>query len=531
MEEAQEAPVTPTVTDDQTASNAALAPGTHVGGYVIIQDVGERDGRRRYLARLAGDDEEERDLVRPRPNEVHLLLLTAPTGSMEDVRALEGLHLRHPRLLALRDFFTDGTHDYATLDVPGTTWPIVNQLPLAAEEALATGVLMGEVVQMLHERGVAHGHLNTDTIVIATNGVFLSGIDTAQASPPNLEAAQQSDANQLAIAVGAFAVGATENPTLIERVNQIAAKGHAGGYTRVAEVVADCLRALPDGLPPLSEEAAQAPFSIQVGRATSVGMVRQQNQDALGILLMDVLDDQPNAGPGGVFLVADGMGGEARGEIASRIAARIIVAVVAQRFLSTVARATASDTAGDSDNPNDAATMMHVDAIAGITDAFRAANARIRNLARRLEQATGTTATAILLFSHELVIGHIGDSRAYLFRGGEVQQLTHDHSMVQRMIDMGFQNPEATMPRNYLYRSLGQMDDLEVDTRALTTGPGDSFMICSDGLWDLVSPEQIREVLASDLTPQEAAEELVRRANAAGGYDNSTAVVLRLVAR
>jgi len=181
------------------------------------------------------------------------------------------------------------------------------------------------------------------------------------------------------------------------------------------------------------------------------------------------------------------------------------------------------------DNPNGS-----VDAIAGITDAFRAANARIRNLARRLEQATGTTATALMLFAHEVVVGHVGDSRAYLCRGGEAHQITHDHSLVQRLIDMGHFRPnemEYGMPRNYLYRSLGQADDLEVDTRVIKTGAGDTFLICSDGLWDLVSSDEIREILSSERTPQECAEELVRRANAAGGYDNSTALVVRFVAR
>ncbi len=517
--------------DGQTSDMAPLAVGTVVGSYVIVRQLGRHAGRMQYLARVASDDD---DITRPHPHEPHLLLTSAPAGELAAVHTVESLQLRHPRLLALRDFFTQDGRDYAVSDVPGDTWPIPPQLPLTAEEALAVGVIIGEAVLFLHGRGVTHGQLSTTTIVIAVNGVFLGNIEDATVIQEQPETAIQRDANQLAMTLGDFAAGATGNPVLQAAVTAIAAKGHAGGYERVEDVMADCLRALPDGLPPLSDEAASAPFTIQLGRATSVGMVRQQNQDALGVLVMEIFDDQPEAGPGGIFLVADGMGGEAQGEVASRIAARIIVAEVARRFLGPAARATASDAPRDSEAKDDAATTMHLDTIASITEAFRAANARIRNLARRLEQATGTTATALMLFAHEVVIGHVGDSRAYLCRGGEAHQITHDHSLVQRLIDMGHYRPnemEYNMPRNYLYRSLGQADDLEVDTRVIKTGAGDTFMICSDGLWDLVSSDEIRAILSSDRTPQECAEELVRRANAAGGYDNSTALVVRFVAR
>ena len=155
-------------------------------------------------------------------------------------------------------------------------------------------------------------------------------------------------------------------------------------------------------------------------------------------------------------------------------------------------------------------------------------------MARRLEKASGTTTSALMLFGHEALLGHVGDSRVYLLRGSELHQLTKDHSLVQKLIDLGQYNPVESpfsVPRNYLYRSLGQTDDLEVDTRVLKVGIGDTFMICSDGLWDLVLDPEIREIMLNEPTPTSIAEALVRRANAAGGHDNSTAVVVRLAAR
>ena len=531
VEDSIETPVIPPTTATPSSSVAPLELGSIVGSYVIVQQLVAQGAHQHYLARVASDDD---DLARSHSHEPHLLIIEGATGSMEHIRALEDLQLRHPRLLALREFFTEHDHDYAIIDIPGDSWPILPQLPLTPEEALAVGVIIGEVVIFLHGRGVVHGQLSTTSIIIAHNGVYLADIAEATIAQQDGEALVRQDANQLAHTVGAFVAGRIDSSILLDAVIKIAAKGQADGYERVEEVIADCLRALPDGLPPLSDEAAKAPFSVVVGHATTIGMVRTQNQDSTGILTMEIFDDQPESSPGGIFLVADGMGGEAQGEVASRIAARIIVAEVARRFLGPAARATASDTPRDDDTAGDAATMMNLDSIAGITEAFRAANARIRNLARRLEQATGTTATALMLFAHEAIIGHVGDSRAYLCRGGEVNQLTHDHSLIQKLIDLGQYKPEEAeiaMPRNYLYRSLGQVDDLQVDTRVVRTGPGDTFMICSDGLWDLVSTEEIRELLSSTLTPQEAAAELVRRANAAGGYDNSTALVIRFVPR
>ncbi len=509
----------------------SLAAGAIVGSYAIVREAPSAPGRRQYIARVAGDDEDDPHAP-SRPHELHLLLIESERGAMEAVRAMERLQLRHPRLLALREFFTQDDHDYAVIDLPGDTWPLPVPAAITPEEALAVGVMAGEVVTFLHGRGVAHGHLVPAAIAVSHGGVYLSGIEDAV--PVQDDALYARDAADLATLVGVLAEGGVDNPRIMALVRGIADRGKSGAYARVEDVVADCLRALPDGLPALSDEIMRMPFAVQVGYATSVGRVRTQNQDALGVLLMDVMDDQPEATPGGVFLVADGMGGEARGEVASRIAARIIISEAARRFLSPAARFTASDAPRDSEQFGEAATMMNVDAIPALSEAFRAANARIRNLARRLDQASGTTATAMMLFAHEAIIGHVGDSRAYILRNGELLRLTHDHSLLQRMIDIGQYTPEEAekvVPRNYLYRSLGQSDDLEVDTRVIKVAAGDTFMICSDGLWDLVPPDEIRRQLISDDAPQIIAQRLVALANDGGGYDNSTAVVLRCVPR
>jgi PPM family protein phosphatase len=519
---------------DQTANEVSvLDPGAIIGSYAIVRHIGTHDGRNEYLIRIATDEEE--DLYgRPSPSEPQLRLIEGAAGTLESIRAIEALQLRHPRLLALRDFLSQNDRDYAVVDLPGDTWPLTPPAPITAAESLAVGVIIGEVLSFLHGRGVAHTHVVPENIVVVSSGIFLAGIENAIIAPGSGEAQFRQDANHLAVLVGSLTNPQEAETPTGQAVAGIATRGSEGAFTRLQEVMAECLRALPDGLPELSDAAATAPMSLEIGHATSVGRVREQNQDSIGVLSVEVLDDQLEASPGGIFLVADGMGGEAQGEVASRIAARMIVAEVARRFLAPTVRTTATDTPHSESNPGEAMTMMQIDSISALVEAFRAANTRIRNMAKRLERAAGTTTTALMLFGHEALIGHVGDSRAYLLRGGELIQLTVDHSLVQRLIELGQYHPDDSslaVPRNYLYRSLGQGDDLEVDTRVMKLGIGDVVMMCSDGVWDLVSNEQIREVMASDRSANEIARELVNRANAAGGHDNSTVVVVRLLER
>lgn len=524
------------MTHDDLSSGGCppLAPGAFVGNYLITRVLTTGPQRNEYQARLAP---ESGDPGEPRPSDPLLRLLEAPVGNLTGAMTLAALQLRLPRLLALRDAFTIDDREYVVIDLPDLEWPMPPSQNLAPEEALAVGVMIGEVLTFLHSRGVAHQHIQRDTVIVTPHGIFLGGLEDAtlvQSAGADTDLLFARDANALAQVMGTLTASEAVSSSQGLALERIVLRGADGAYSTVREVMLDILQALPDGLPTLSPAAASAPLRVQVGKATSVGLVRQQNQDAAAYLLLDIDDDQPYASPGGIFLVADGMGGEAQGEVASRIAVRMITSEVARRFLSPAARATASDMPNDADQISEAPTTMNLDSIAALIEAFRAANARIRNMARRLDRASGTTATALMLFAHDGILGHVGDSRAYLHRSGEMVQLTQDHSLLQRLIEMGQFAPEmqtTNVPRNYLYRSLGQGDEMEVDTRIVKLGVGDTIMICSDGLWDLVPTEAIKAVLGSDLAPEEAARELVRQADAAGGIDNSTAMVIRFVAR
>jgi serine/threonine protein phosphatase PrpC len=144
----------------------------------------------------------------------------------------------------------------------------------------------------------------------------------------------------------------------------------------------------------------------------------------------------------------------------------------------------------------------------------------------------GTTLTAAIVLGNQITITHVGDSRAYLInQDGNIKVLTHDHSLVKRLEELGQLTPEeaAIHPqRNVLYRALGQGDPFEPDVDSYQLPKSGFLLICSDGLWGVISQEKILEIIFSAKNPQEACQNLVDSANAAGGPDNISAILVRL---
>src|SRR5919197_1596480 len=206
-----------------------------------------------------------------------------------------------------------------------------------------------------------------------------------------------------------------------------------------------------------------------------------------------------------VFAVADGMGGAQSGEVASRLAAESFDAV--QR--------------------GEESPAAYLRAIA------KTANARIHRLAESdtSRSGMGTTLTAALVEGDEVGFAHVGDSRAYLFRDGELKLLTSDHSLVEELRRQGRltdEQAEDHPQRSIITRALGPERDVVVDTMTYRARPGDVYLLCSDGLTTMVREERIAEVLATSDDLDEAVSKLVDEANEAGGRDNITVVAFRL---
>jgi PPM family protein phosphatase len=226
---------------------------------------------------------------------------------------------------------------------------------------------------------------------------------------------------------------------------------------------------------------------------THPGKVRRRNEDSY------VLDPP-------LFAVADGMGGAQAGEVASRL------------------------TAAAFREYHEADALPPDERIQSI---IQEANRRIYERARADSDASGmgTTVTAALLTGGRVTLGHVGDSRAYRIRDGELEQLTEDHSLVADLMRSGRLTPEeaeAHPQRSVITRALGTDPNVDVDTMAIEAEPGDVFLLCSDGLTTMVGDEDILGILAAAPTLADAAKELVRAANTGGGEDNVTVVLFRV---
>lgn len=246
---------------------------------------------------------------------------------------------------------------------------------------------------------------------------------------------------------------------------------------------------------------------LEFASATDTGLVRAHNEDSLAI-------DEFS----GLGLVADGMGGYAAGEIASSIAATTVTQVV-QAGLKK--RAWQHRT-------------LRASAIQQLLlDAVEQANTAILTMAQKRPECAGmgTTLIAALFQQQQVWIAHVGDSRAYRLRGTDIEQLTHDHSPLQEQIDAGLiSSAEARFAphKNLITRALGIGAGSDVEIHAHPLVSGDIFLLCSDGLSDLLTEREMAIVIHSRNSLTQAAEQLIQCANNNGGRDNISAILIRV---
>jgi protein phosphatase len=275
---------------------------------------------------------------------------------------------------------------------------------------------------------------------------------------------------------------------------------------------------------------------LSVAGLTDVGRQRELNEDLFYYRVVQASDE----GPLGLFVVADGMGGHLAGEVASQWAVQTLKRELALLF-----------------RPQDPSVTRRLDAEA-LGAVGRGATIRLAetDLARMLEHAVERANQVLLGYAHKhpdeaggmgstltlgvvedgrLTVAHVGDSRAYLWRDGKLRQLTEDHSVPGALLKQGRITEEEAHEhphRHILYRCLGLKPNLEVDIYpTVELRPGDTLMLCSDGLWDMIHPsERLSAFLASEAGPLSICRRLVDAANEAGGEDNITVVLVRVEA-
>ncbi|MBL8997584.1 MAG: Stp1/IreP family PP2C-type Ser/Thr phosphatase [Gemmatimonadales bacterium] len=242
-------------------------------------------------------------------------------------------------------------------------------------------------------------------------------------------------------------------------------------------------------------------MQIKVGARTDVGIVRSGNEDNF----FAEADEKR-----GVFVVADGMGGHAAGEVASEMAVQIVARHLLP--LGSVKEEGARDSVAQS-----------------LRDANRAIYERM--LAEVDKQGMGTTASVMVLSDTGYLIGQIGDSRIYLLRDGALTQLTKDHSYVQEQVDAGLLTPEQARYHPYsnvITRCVGASDEVEADIYEGEPRVGDVFLLASDGLTGMVDDRRLQQLLLARSGPGRIVDTLIAEANGRGGLDNITAIVIQV---
>lgn len=263
----------------------------------------------------------------------------------------------------------------------------------------------------------------------------------------------------------------------------------------------------PDG----SHQFLPVSLRLEAGAASHAGQVREINEDVHGIFLDERL-----------FVVADGMGGRSAGEVAARIAVDALESFCREN------RTSAPETWPF---PLDQRFSRAVNLL---RVGMKVANQRIREEARKdpAWYRMGATVAALTLDEDHLVAAHAGDVRIYRIRNGVASRLTRDHSIIEEMKyaqpAISPQDIAALVSRNVITRSLGSKPDLEPTVYMNAFADGDIYLLCSDGLWDVVSDDQITGIILSQPDAESACYALIDAANAAGAPDNVTALVVRV---
>jgi PPM family protein phosphatase len=248
-----------------------------------------------------------------------------------------------------------------------------------------------------------------------------------------------------------------------------------------------------------------------VGVAHSSGIQRDHNEDALFTLTTNMVAGERNI-HFGLYMIADGMGGHDNGEVASSVAVdRVSSYVIRNLYLPLI---------------SPLSNKMEL----SIQEILQTAVQQAHQTIRKEALGSGTTLTAALILGDQMTIAHVGDSRAYLITpDGNLQLLTHDHSLVKRLEEIGQISAEQALThpqRNVLYRALGQGEPFEADIVTYQLQQRSQILLCTDGLWGVIPGKAIEEATRNSPDPQQACQTLINLANSAGGPDNISVIIV-----
>lgn len=395
--------------------------------------------------------------------------------------------------------------------------------PLDELAALQVGVRLARLLTTLHTAGLALGPLTPADIELDATGA-----PRLRDAPSLQRMAEGADGSAVAADLRALASlleALTDTPRTTQRLDEEAAESaikDQSGTASLASVLRELrtgaigdAASLADTLQHLYDDRARpVPLRAHVGAASNTGVVRDHNEDSMFFvdLAMNNLSVERTWG---VYIVADGMGGHAAGEIASGLAIRGAAEVVLSEYVTASLAL---------DSTYDEAVAKEI-----VRRAVLQANDYVLHEAQSRGNDMGTTITMALVMGDRAVIGNVGDSRTYMYRDGELRRISNDHSLVMRLVEIGqiTEDEIYTHPqRNAVLRSLGDKPNIEVDLFVERLRPGDALFLCSDGQWEMTHNPDMAAILANNPDPQQACNALIAAANQAGGEDNITALLV-----
>jgi protein phosphatase len=379
-------------------------------------------------------------------------------------------------------------------------------------QALKLGIDLARGLDYLHENGVTfNGRIDSSLFGIAADHAVWADFWSCTTYTDEYITDRLPDLRSLATLVFSWLTGKTQfehDPALNPTISQVFEQVINGTEITTGREMADALEHS------LSLVMAPEAVDFWIGRQTNVGMLRNLNEDSVLTLEMNRIQ-QSVSQPLGVFVVADGMGGHAAGELASGT----IVNSIAQKALEELFPQHISQGGGQNLE-------------AWLREAVETANKAVFDLRKSAGTDMGSTLVSAVLEGNHLYVAHVGDSRIYIINAKKIQQITTDHSLVERLVATNQISREEARyhpQRNVIYRTIGDKGRVEVDASTHILAINDHLLLCSDGLSGMIDDQTMQRLVLEAASPEAACDALISAANAAGGDDNISVIIVRII--
>lgn len=417
-------------------------------------------------------------------NRVYQILETDGANDFSAEAVFIKKELVHPGIINLYDRFFSDQKEYLVAEyVRGA---VITDKKYDDRLLRESAIVMADIVEYLHSQNISAAGIETEDFLAGEKGLKLVNLAGLRFMEGGIShSRRKKDVKHLAKLLLGLTGDVKEEYKTVSTLNKAA----EGGFSSAGKLSEK-----------LEEAAADTGGGdgISVGSITDVGIVRKVNEDSFASMTGEI----------NLFVVADGMGGHQSGDVASSMAVEALI----------------SDLQNSIKNSKD--NLLNVLKAAVIN-----ANKKVYDFAKANGKDMGTTIAASLLSGDTLYSANVGDSRAYLIRNSEAMQITKDHSLVARLVElkMAEQKDVRNHPKgNVLLRTIGTDPKVDVDVYQTKVRKGDYVLLCTDGLWNQVYEDEIAHIVKRAGSLQDACKELVRIANERGGPDNITAILVRV---